>query len=656
LANGHYHPELAVYFFQSPFILICGMSGFEVAGIVLGAFPIALEGFRGLRSYLQFAKIWWEYEAELEDFIYSLENESMSYSQNLEILLAPLALSEVREQALMQGDLKSWNDPAFRHELKHRIGDLYYEGLAKRLQDIKLALDEAYSLLPIKDGKVCSLSSISPANKCTSSELISKGIQVIYLEYSPLKWEVRRVMFSINRKREPLLTKIKHINDFIYKHLHRDSLIPRKASTNSRNRFLNLQKQAGTLITTLQQNWDCHCCKPHALGIMAEWEAGTRGRAQATGTFKLMIDAPFQRRLLKVNFAETPGQETNAQVPSALELSYEASRQVGLKRHIQSVEKVSKQKGVSIAAISSLSTALAPSHTTTNLPWKDRSKRLLKSALKRNSRTVDSAAMVTQTEQVKTVNFEFDNNNESSRSRREQHQHQLDICSILTVDFNDRHIRSIHIEPSCNVCLQPDPVNQSSVVACIQTRLDNYSTSTTVLRDRMSAGLRMVKTILSLGTSTWVPSDWGPQDICLLQNQDSPQVTGPYILHESLSAALNQSSRSVRQRTEASLFTLGVLLLELLYGQRLKDQPFRQEYLNNGMPNDFTDLCTAKRWQERVCQDFDDPIAEVIRLCIDNAFQARADFSEPQFLQAVVEGVLVPLEDFITDLSCGYRT
>ncbi|KAI8944063.1 hypothetical protein F4801DRAFT_267867 [Xylaria longipes] len=438
------------------------MSGFEIAGIVLGAFPIALEGFRGLRSYLQFAQIWWKYEAELEDFIYSLENESMSYSQNLEILLAPLVLSEDRERALMRGDLKSWNDPVFRIELKHRIGDMYYEGLARRLQDIKLVLDEAYSLLPIKDGKV------------------------IYLEYSPVEREVKRVMFSINSKREPLLAKIKHINDFIYKHLHRDPLIPRKAYTRQRNRFLNLQKQAVALMTTLQRNWDCHCRKPHALGIMAEWEAGTRRRVQVTEEFKLMIDAPSQRRLLRVDFAETVAQETNAQGPSALELSCEASRQIGLRKHVQSVEKVGKQKSVSIAAISSLPSALAPSRITTELPWKDKPKRLLKSVLKRNTRPVDSAAIVTRTERVRAVNFEFDYNNDSPGPLRKYHQHQLDICSILSVDFNGRRIESIRIEPSCNISLQPDPPDQSSVVACFQTRLNNYSTSTTILCDRMS--------------------------------------------------------------------------------------------------------------------------------------------------------------------------
>ncbi|KAI1122045.1 hypothetical protein F5Y10DRAFT_254979 [Nemania abortiva] len=603
------------------------MSGFEIAGIVLGAFPIALEGFKGLRSYLQFAQTWWEYEAELDDFIYSLENESMSYSQNLEILLAPLGLSEDQERALMRGDLKSWNDPAFRVELKHRIGDLYYEALAKRLQNIKLALDEAYSLLPIKDGKVT------------------------YLESSPVKWEVRRVMFSINRKRDPLLTKIKHINDFIYKHLHRDSLIPRKASTGQRNRFLTLQKQAVALMTTLQRDWDCHCRKPHALGVMTEWEIGTKGKAQATGMFKLMIDEPSQRRLLRVDFTEPLAQEVNAQEPSALELSYEASRQIGLRNHTQSLRKAGKQKNVSIAAISGLSTALAPSHTTTESLWKDKPKRLLKSALKRNSRSVVPATISAQTVQTRVVNFEFDNNDDRPGPAREHRRHQLNICSILTVDFNGRRIESFQIEPSGKIGFQPDPRDQSSVATCVQTRLDSYSTlTTTILRDRMSAGLRMAKTILSLGTSTWVPSGWRTQDICLLKTQDSHQVTGPYILHESLSAAVSQSSRSAKQHTEASLFMLGVLLLELLYGQRLEDQPFRQEYLNNGRPNDYTDLCTAKRWLEGVCQDFDDPIAEAIRLCIDNAFQARADFSEPQFLQAVVEGVLVPLENFVASL------
>jgi hypothetical protein len=51
------------------------MSGFEIAGLALGAFPLLLDAAKGLRSRYKDARAWWQYERILEDFITSLEED-----------------------------------------------------------------------------------------------------------------------------------------------------------------------------------------------------------------------------------------------------------------------------------------------------------------------------------------------------------------------------------------------------------------------------------------------------------------------------------------------------------------------------------------------------------------------------------------------------
>jgi hypothetical protein len=97
-----------------------------------------------------------------------------------------------------------------------------------------------------------------------------------------------------------------------------------------------------------------------------------------------------------------------------------------------------------------------------------------------------------------------------------------------------------------------------------------------------------------------------------------------------------------------SLFSLGVLLLELAFAQTLESQPFRKEFLLNGEPNEFTNLCTAKKWHEQVEPEFGDGIADAIRRCLDCAFGPVADFDNDQFSQAILDDVIYPLESFVS--------
>lgn len=54
------------------------------------------------------------------------------------------------------------------------------------------------------------------------------------------------------------------------------------------------------------------------------------------------------------------------------------------------------------------------------------------------------------------------------------------------------------------------------------------------------------------------------------------------------------------EETRARLFTLGVMILELMFGHAIEACQFRREYLGaDGRPNDQTDVSTARRWSRR---------------------------------------------------------
>ncbi|KAM0425999.1 hypothetical protein ACHAPT_008628 [Fusarium lateritium] len=157
-------------------------------------------------------------------------------------------------------------------------------------------------------------------------------------------------------------------------------------------------------------------------------------------------------------------------------------------------------------------------------------------------------------------------------------------------------------------------------------------------------------TVLTLGDSPWVPEKWSKMELLLVRDKDSAEPT-PYISHESARSMLKGKQQLVQRSAQAraSLFTIGVLLLELLFRKTLESLPLRNEYLGRSGRADYTaDLCTAIQWQKQVEEEFGDRIADAIRRCVLCAFEPQPDLSDSAFIRAVCINVVEPLEEFLS--------
>lgn len=132
------------------------MSGFEIAGIVLGSFPILIEAAKPFARYLEGAERWWHFKTSFRTLTATLEDELIAYSQNLELLLTPVDLDSGLK-AKLQEDPKSdlWHDPEVQAKLKSRIKNQYMSWFQRQLLDMRETLNEIQGMLPInQDGKV----------------------------------------------------------------------------------------------------------------------------------------------------------------------------------------------------------------------------------------------------------------------------------------------------------------------------------------------------------------------------------------------------------------------------------------------------------------------------------------------------------------------
>lgn len=64
-------------------------------------------------------------------------------------------------------------------------------------------------------------------------------------------------------------------------------------------------------------------------------------------------------------------------------------------------------------------------------------------------------------------------------------------------------------------------------------------------------------------------------------------------------------------------------------------------------------MCSALSWQKRVEEDFGNGLANTIRKCILCAFDPAPNLSNSEFLQAVFQNVVKPVEEFLSAWSTG---
>jgi hypothetical protein len=102
------------------------MSGFEVAGVVLGAFPIAVWALEQYREVARRVGFWYEIRLEYQKSSNELKYHHLSFVRNLKQLLLPVVSDDAQLQRLMaEPGGEAWKDPAIIKLLEGRLQDSY---------------------------------------------------------------------------------------------------------------------------------------------------------------------------------------------------------------------------------------------------------------------------------------------------------------------------------------------------------------------------------------------------------------------------------------------------------------------------------------------------------------------------------------------------
>lgn len=114
----------------------------EIAGIVLGAFPIAVTALDKYRDVAKMWGFWWEIRAEYQKCNTEVKFHRLSFMRNLRQLLLPLVAEQGQiQQLLADPGGEAWRQQSIAQQLAERLQDSY-ELYLEIIQQLRNVMEE----------------------------------------------------------------------------------------------------------------------------------------------------------------------------------------------------------------------------------------------------------------------------------------------------------------------------------------------------------------------------------------------------------------------------------------------------------------------------------------------------------------------------------
>lgn len=118
------------------------MSGIEIAGLLLGVFPLLISALEHYRRSTEVLDDWWQIKQEYTKCKNEIKLQELAFEGSLERFLLPLVVDDNQIAALIAepGGTK-WKDPALEDKVKSRLPKSY-DLFIDTIYDIKTTVDD----------------------------------------------------------------------------------------------------------------------------------------------------------------------------------------------------------------------------------------------------------------------------------------------------------------------------------------------------------------------------------------------------------------------------------------------------------------------------------------------------------------------------------
>jgi hypothetical protein len=227
-------------------------------------------------------------------------------------------------------------------------------------------------------------------------------------------------------------------------------------------------------------------------------------------------------------------------------------------------------------------------------------------------------------------------------------QPQGDACAGYLLDSSNRKQGIYPL--SAPICQSDQQKWSAYTLRQVLTKQAGFSRRL-MQHDKFRVAVDLASSVLQLYKTPWLRDDWSNEDVYFVHRPGAPTSTiyqHPFIYRKFSSpvaspctAAQPPVRRVIRNQT---LFTLGVLLIELLYGKSIEELQKPRDLDCQGTPGAV--WCTAERLiDEELALEAGQLYSDAVRRCIRCDFNRQSSSLDDQdFQQAVYSGVVAPLE------------
>ncbi|KAF2870783.1 hypothetical protein BDV95DRAFT_447251, partial [Massariosphaeria phaeospora] len=247
------------------------MSGLEVAGVVLGAFPLLISGIEHWRDVAKVGGFFWRLRKEYTKCQRDIQFHEIVYRKNLRELLLPLIPdSDEVAQLIADPGGQRWTDTTLQEQLENRLHESYqlYHHTITEMNEIaeELKKELCFDRENVQDKLTNRRSSARPSKLSVAKDR--------------LEYEAFRAKFSLGeRTRSELFGQLKECNKRLEKLLSssdRVSALQNAAPGHTKqtsvleSAFKKVSKKSDLLFRALQNAWQCSCQQYHFANLRLE--------------------------------------------------------------------------------------------------------------------------------------------------------------------------------------------------------------------------------------------------------------------------------------------------------------------------------------------------------------------------------------------------
>ncbi|KPM38172.1 hypothetical protein AK830_g8421 [Neonectria ditissima] len=566
------------------------MSGFEVAGIVLGAFPLAIEALDRYREVAKRLGFWYKIRLEYQKCSDHLTYYRLAYRRHLKLLLLPLVVDDDKIQELLSDPGgEGWKNQAVASLLEVRL-DESYELYLRHMTATAEVMQKLNHELAVNDDSVQQTISTSKGPmKARMKHAMSKdGID--YHRYKVKFMNGASVRGELFAEIKDLLERMRDLLDTSDKE---SQLLGKRASA-AKNSAIDAAicgffVHANRLFRALTSAWNCYCQQQHCVRLLLQHRTNKKSE-------------------FEVVFAKS--------LPSSWE-----------------VRKTRIVEGGDIEA-GQVSTIRIPAH---------REKQPIKSALRTRAqvpakdveRTLPAITLTTTTAlpddtdvpPITSLCISLDQGNEPCCGFLAEEDCRYYVYKLSRLQM--KTLSSISLDEILRGQVQPAPTR----------------------RQRYSLALTLASSFLQLLDTPWLPVTWSKSDIVFTS---SVADSGVFALDQPhLDRGLVDSEKNASKSSTflQSLDLLGIVLLELCFGVLLENRACRTRWPpgRNETEKMAFDFMAAREWQLEVNEEAGPDYSEAVAWCLGGNRSTPPEVWRREMLQKVVQ----PLERCRQFLSGG---